>query len=106
MLRPDDEITAVDVDDELDVVVVRTRRPTDFEAKLKKKTLTSGCAQGTAFGDVMERFDEIRLADDAVLRTSWLYTLSRKNNTQPSLYLAAGAIHGCVLCEGNTPASR
>ena len=103
MLRPDDEITAVDVDDELDVVVVRTGRPTDFEAKLKKKTLTSGCAQGTVFGDVMERFDEIRLADDAVLRTSWLYALSHKINTQPSLYLAAGAIHGCVLCEEDRP---
>ena len=90
-------------DDEIEVVVVRTKRPTNFEAKLKKKTLTSGCAQGTVFGDVMERFDEVRLADDAVLRTSWLYTLSRKINTQPSLYLAAGAIHGCVLCEEDRP---
>ena len=103
MLRPDDEITAIDVDDEVDAVVVRTKRPTDFEAKLKKKTLTSGCAQGTVFGDVMERFDEVRLANDAVLRTSWLYALSRKINTQPSLYLAAGAIHGCVLCEEDRP---
>jgi FdhD protein len=103
MVHSDDEITAIDVDDEIDVVVVRTKRPTDFEAKLKKKTLTSGCAQGTAFGDVMERFDEVRLAPDAVLRTSWLYTLSRRINTQPSLYLAAGAIHGCVLCEEDRP---
>ena len=103
MLRPDDEITAIDVDDEIDVIVVRTKRPTDFEAKLKKKTLTSGCAQGTVFGDVMERFDEVHLAEDAVLRTSWLYALSRKINTQPSLYLAAGAIHGCVLCEQDRP---
>ena len=40
---------------------------------------------------------------DAVLRTSWLYALTRKINTAPSLYLAAGAIHGCVLCEEDRP---
>ncbi|MGH7045626.1 MAG: formate dehydrogenase accessory sulfurtransferase FdhD [Stellaceae bacterium] len=103
MLRPDDRITAIDHDEELDTVVVRTDRETDFEDKLRKKTLTSGCAQGTVFGDLMERFEEVRLAPDAVLRTSWLYALSRKINTTPSLYLAAGAIHGCVLCEEDRP---
>jgi FdhD protein len=103
MLRPDDEITAIDVDDEIDVVVVRTIRRTDFEAKLKKKTLTSGCAQGTAFGDVMERFEAIRLDAAARVRTSWLLTLARKINTRPSLYLEAGAIHGCVLCQEDRP---
>ena len=61
MLRPDDRIEAVDYDEELDVVVVRTERPTDYEAKLKKKTLTSGCAQGTAFGDLMETFEDVTL---------------------------------------------
>src|SRR4051795_13286990 len=103
MLRPGDRIIGVDYDDEIDTVVVRTERETDFEDKLKKKTLTSGCAQGTVFGDLMERFDEIRLDPDAVLRTSWLYALTRKINTAPSLYLAAGAIHGCVLCEEDRP---
>ncbi|HZB93631.1 MAG TPA: formate dehydrogenase accessory sulfurtransferase FdhD [Stellaceae bacterium] len=103
MLRADDEITAVDYDDDLETVVVRTRRRTDFEKKLRKKTLTSGCAQGTVFGDLMEKFDEVRLPADAVLKTSWLYALTRKINTAPSLYLAAGAIHGCVLCEEDRP---
>ncbi|HTV44776.1 MAG TPA: formate dehydrogenase accessory sulfurtransferase FdhD [Stellaceae bacterium] len=103
MLRPDDRITGIDYDEELETVVVRTDRETDFEDKLRKKTLTSGCAQGTVFGDLMERFEEVRLARDAVLRTSWLYALSRKINTAPSLYLAAGAIHGCVLCEEDRP---
>src|SRR5438876_5079057 len=99
MLQPDDRIEAIDHDDELGVVVVRTARKTDYEKKLRKKTLTSGCAQGTVFGDLMEKFDAIRLDPHAVLRTSWLYALTRKINTAPSLYLAAGAIHGCVLCE-------
>ena len=103
MLRPEDRITGIDYDDELETVVVRTDRETDFEDKLRKKTLTSGCAQGTVFGDLMEKFEEVRLDPGAVLRTSWLYALTRKINTAPSLYLAAGAIHGCVLCEEDRP---
>jgi FdhD protein len=103
MLRADDEITAVDYDEELETVVVRTKRRTNFEKKLRKKTLTSGCAQGTVFGDLMEKFEEVRLPADAILKTSWLYALTKKINTAPSLYLAAGAIHGCVLCEADRP---
>jgi FdhD protein len=103
MLRPEDHIIAVDYDEEIETVVVRTDRETDFEDKLNKKTLTSGCAQGTVFGDLMERFEEVRLDRQAILRTSWLYALTRKINTVPSLYLAAGAIHGSVLCEEDRP---
>ncbi len=103
MLKPDDKIESVDYDDDIETVVVRTRAKTNFEEKLRKKTLTSGCAQGTVFGDLMEKFDEIRLPEDAILRTSWLQTLTRKISTSPSLYLTAGAIHGCVLCEKDRP---
>ena len=103
MLRPDDRITAIDYDDEIDTVVVRTERKTDYERKLRKKTLTSGCAQGTVFGDVMERFADVVLDTHAELRTSWLYALTKAINTTDSLYLAAGAIHGCVLCERDRP---
>jgi FdhD protein len=103
MLLPDDEITAVEYDDDIETVVVRTRRKTNFEEKLQKKTLTSGCAQGTIFGDLMEKFEDVRLPQDAILKTSWLYGLTKKINTAPSLYLTAGAIHGCVLCEEDRP---
>jgi len=103
MLRHDDKITAIDYEDDIQTVVVRTERETDFEDKLKKRTQTSGCAQGTAFGDLMEKFDEVALPGDAVIRTSWLCALSRKINTTPSLYLEAGAIHGCVLCREDRP---
>ena len=99
MLGPDDEIVGIDYDEEIETVVVRTATETDFEDKLKKKTLTSGCAQGTVFGDVMESFEGAELAPDAEVRTSWLYALMKKINTAPSLYLEAGAIHGCVLCQ-------
>jgi FdhD protein len=103
MLLPDDDIVEVEHDDDLEVVVVRTSRQTDYEAKLKKKTLTSGCAQGTVFGDLMESFEDVTLNADAVLKTSWLYALMKEINTTPSLYLTAGAIHGCVLCERDRP---
>ncbi len=102
MLRADDQVTAVEYDDELQVVVVRTERGTNYEQKLKKRTLTSGCAQGTAFGDLLEALEEIDLPA-AELRTSWLYEMTKAINTTPSLYLEAGAIHGCVLCEKGTP---
>ncbi len=103
MLKPDDVITGIDYDDDLEVVVVRTERETNYEEKLKKKVRTSGCAQGTVFGDVMESFDEIALPAEARLKTSWLYALTKAINTTPSLYLEAGAIHGCVLCQGDQP---
>ncbi|MGH1419675.1 MAG: formate dehydrogenase accessory sulfurtransferase FdhD [Hyphomicrobiaceae bacterium] len=103
MLNLDDEITALDYDDDLGVIVVRTTRETDYEDKLKKKVQTSGCAQGTVFGDLMEEFDAIALETTAKLKTSWLYALTKKINTEPSLYLKAGAIHGCVLCMEDKP---
>ena len=97
MLLADDRVTAVEHDDELGVVVVRTRRRTNYEDKLKKKTRTSGCAVGTVFGDMMEALEGLSFGPGEV-RASWLYALARKINTAPSLYLEAGAIHGTVLC--------
>jgi FdhD protein len=102
MLRPTDVVTEVKYDDDLQVVVVYTEHGTNFEEKLKKKTLTSGCAQGTAFGDLMEAIEGAVLPQ-AELRTSWLYQMTQAVNTAPSLYLEAGAIHGCVLCEKGEP---
>ena len=102
MLKPDDTVTGVDYDEELSVVVVRTKRKTNYEKKLKKKVQTSGCAQGTVFGDLMEALENVTLPP-AELRTSWLYTLAHKINTTPSLYLEAGAIHGCVLAVEDRP---
>src|SRR5437870_9964932 len=102
MLRLDDVVTGVDYDEELALVVVRTKRKANYEKKLRKKVQTSGCAQGTVFGDLMEALENVTLPA-AELRTSWLYTLTHKINTTPSLYLEAGAIHGCVLAEADRP---
>lgn len=103
MLHEDDSITAVDYDADIECVVVRTAMKTTFEEKVKKKTLTSGCAQGTVFGDVMEKFEDIVLPQDHTIRTSWLASLVKEINTTPSLYLEAGAIHGCVLAREDRP---
>jgi len=102
MLLPTDVVTEVEYDEELSVVVVRTERKTNYEKKLKKKVQTSGCAQGTVFGDLMEALENVSLPK-AELRTSWLYALTHKINTTPSLYLEAGAIHGCVLAQRDEP---
>ena len=93
-------VSSVDYDEDLSVVVVRTKTETSFEDKLKKKTRTSGCAVGTVFGDMMEGLEGLKLPTSS-LRISWLYDLSNKINQTPSLYLAAGAIHGTVLCKQN-----
>ncbi|WP_069298751.1 formate dehydrogenase accessory sulfurtransferase FdhD [Neptunicoccus sediminis] len=102
MLAAGESVLGVDYDEELETVVVRTDGSTIYEEKLKKKTRTSGCAVGTVFGDMMEGLDQVELPK-AELRTSWLYTLARQINQTPSLYLAAGAIHGSVLCQEDRP---
>ncbi|MBE9476636.1 MAG: formate dehydrogenase accessory sulfurtransferase FdhD, partial [Proteobacteria bacterium] len=102
MLDPNEEILGVDYDEELETVVVRTAIETNYEEKLAKKTRTSGCAVGTVFGDIMDGLDAVALPKVAV-QTSWLYTLSKKINTTPSLYLAAGAVHATVLCSKDQP---
>ncbi len=102
MLKDAGQVTAIDYDEEIQTVVVRTSAPTDYEEKMKKKTRTSGCAVGTVFGDMMEGLEGLRLPE-AKLHTSWLYALAHKINQVPSLYLEAGAIHGTVLCEKDRP---
>jgi len=102
MLAKEEIVQSIDFDAELETVVVRTNRPTNYEAKLQKKTRTSGCAVGTVFGDIMEGIEGLRLPP-AQLKTSWLYSLSRQINQMPSLYLSAGAIHGTVLCLRDEP---
>jgi FdhD protein len=102
MLHADDKVTAIDFDEELETIVVRTARQTSYEEKVKKKTRTSGCAVGTVFGDMMEGLEGLTLPKTE-LRTSWLYALAKQINTTPSLYLSAGAIHGTVLCQGDQP---
>ena len=101
ILAKNDRITAIDADEDINVVVVRTQKKTQYEEKTRKKITTSGCAQGTIFADIMEKFDSVKLPTKHKIKTSQLFQILKKINTTPSLYLKAGAIHGCVLCQKN-----
>ena len=103
MLKKDDVISEIDYDEDLQVVIVRTERKTNYEKKMEKKIRTSGCAVGTVYGDIMEDFSSVNLDKKTKIKTSWIYTISKKVNTRPSLYLKAGALHGCVLCKNDSP---
>ena len=103
MLKNEDIISEINYDKELQVVVVRTNRKTNYEKKMEKKIRTSGCAVGTVYGDIMDDFSSIILDKNSKIKTSWIYTISKKINTRPSLYLKAGALHGCVLCKKDSP---
>ena len=103
MLKRDDIISEIDYDEDLQVVIVRTERKTNYEKKMEKKIRTSGCAVGTVYGDIMDDFSSINLDKKTKIKTSWIYTISKKVNTRPSLYLKAGALHGCVLCKNDSP---
>ena len=71
--------------------------------KLKKKINTSGCAQGTVFGDLYDEIEQVKLNKKIKISHQQLINLSKKINIEPSLYLHVGAIHGCVLCEEDRP---
>ena len=103
MLKRDDVISGIDYDEDLQVVIVRTERKTNYEKKMEKKIRTSGCAVGTVYGDIMYDFSSVNLDKKTKIKTSWIYTISKKVNTRPSLYLKAGALHGCVLCQKDSP---
>ena len=103
MISQEDKIEAIDYDEELSIIVVRTDTKTNFEEKLQSKIRTSGCAQGTIYGDMVDKFDSIKLSKNSTISKSQIINLSKKINTTPSLYLKAGAIHGCVLAIGDEP---
>ena len=98
MINRKDVIEDIDYDEDIDVVVVRTKRKTNYEKKLSKKIRTSGCAVGTVYGDMMEIFYDIKLNDETKIKSSWMRKISKNIIEVPSLYLKAGAIHGCALC--------
>ena len=98
MINRKDTIEAIDYDEDIEVVIVRTKRKTNYEKKLSKKIRTSGCAVGTVYGDMMEIFYDIKLNDQTKIKSSWMRKISKNITEVPSLYLKAGAIHGCALC--------
>ena len=103
MLKKTDKIKNIEYDPDLKVVVVRTSRKTNYEKKLKRKITTSGCAVGTVFGDVYDEILKSKIKSKKKIKHSWIYEISKKINLTPSLYLEAGAVHGCAIIENNNP---
>jgi FdhD protein len=95
------EIAAVQVDWETDSVAVTTRKGVKgLRERLKKRTVTTGCGQGTVFGDLMEEIDSIHLRDDVRLEEETLYALLDAVRRHETIYKSAGAVHGCALAAG------
>jgi len=91
-----DEIESVQVDWETDSAAVVTAHKK--ELSIGKRTVTSGCGQGTVFGDLMEEVDQIRLPTDIFLEDSKLFVLLDNVRKHETIYKQAGAVHGCALC--------
>jgi FdhD protein len=109
------EIAAVQVDWETDSVVVTTRKATGAEARaraksmtdrMKKRTVTTGCGQGTVFGDLMQEIERVQLRDDVRLSEGTLYALMDQVRQHETIYKTAGAVHGCALATNEGGASR
>jgi FdhD protein len=100
-----EDIVSVQVDWDVNAVVVTTRSGlADLEAKTQKRTTTSGCGQGTVFGDLMDEIDQVRLPAGATLTQAALYALLDRVRVHETIYKQAGAVHGCALAT-NEPLS-
>jgi len=104
LVRSVEDIAAVQVDWETDSVAVTMHEAVaDLDEKMRKRTVTTGCGQGTVFGDLMEEIDSIRLRDDVALAEETLYSLLDGVRRHETIYKSAGAVHGCALAS-NSPA--
>ena len=100
-----EEVDAVQVDWETDSVAVTTHKKKNIGNKMKKRTVTTGCGQGTVFGDLMEEIDAIRLPADARLADAQLFDLIEQVRKHETIYKQAGAVHGCALARATGPSS-
>ncbi len=92
-----EDLDAVQVDWEADAAAVTTRRAKDIDAVMGRRTVTTGCGQGTVFGDLMEDLDGIQLAKDVRMTDEKLFALLDKVRKHETIYKQSGAVHGCAL---------
>ena len=98
-----DDIPVVEYYSDIETVVVRTKTKTNFEVQEKNKIKTSGCANGTIFGNLLDNFEKYKILNSSVISAKQIFNLYKKINLLPSLYLKSGAIHGCLLCTIEEP---
>jgi FdhD protein len=93
-----EEIAAVQVDWETGSVAIKTRRGVKgLKERMKKRTVTTGCGQGTVYGNLMEEIDQVKLREDVRLTDAQLFDLVDKVRKYETIYKQAGAVHGCAL---------
>lgn len=96
-----EEIASVQVDWEVNAVVITTHTGLkDLDRKTEKRTATTGCGQGTVFGDLMQDIENIRLDDDMRIPEATLFGMLNAVRVHESIYKQAGAVHGCALARG------
>ena len=97
-----DQIASVQVDWDVNAAVVTTRGGlADLDAKTGKRTATTGCGQGTVFGDLMADIESVRLDDRMRVDEATLFALLNNVRLHESIYKQAGAVHGCALARGS-----
>ena len=102
LVKSIDEIESVQVDWEVNAVAIITKNGiADLSKKMEKRTVTTGCGQGTVFGDLMEEIDSIKLRDDVHLREETFFALLNEVRIHDTVYKQSGAVHGCALFSGN-----
>jgi len=102
LVKSIDEIVSVQVDWDVGAVAVKTRDGlADLDARTSRRTATTGCGQGTVFGDLMEDIDAIRLPAEARLDEETLFALLNHVRLHESIYKESGAVHGCALAKGS-----
>jgi FdhD protein len=107
LLNSIDEIVSVQVDWDVDAVAVTTRHGLDdLETKLGKRTTTSGCGQGTVFGNLMEEIDSVKIHTDSMLTRTTLYALMERVRGHDTIYKQSGAVHGCALASNGGESSE
>lgn len=95
------DLESITVDWEVGAAAVKTRRGiAALDSRTAHRVVTTGCGQGSVFGDLMENIDQIRLPVDAGLRQSQLYGLVNAIRLKESTYKSAGSVHACAVFEG------
>jgi FdhD protein len=105
LVKSIEDIDAVQVDWETASAAVTTRKPIkSLQEKMKKRTVTTGCGQGTVFGDLMAEIDSVQLRNDVSLTEDALHAVLEAVRHEETVYKSAGAVHGCALA-ANTAAA-
>ncbi len=94
------DIESITVDWEVGAAAVKTRSGiADLEQKTARRVVTTGCGQGSVFGDMMTGVDQLKLPDTRITQAE-LYSAVNAIRLQQSVYKTAGSVHGCALFAG------